>query len=183
MLRYSNLQANYLTIPVYVTGAFVLILVTFLLDRFNKRSLFLLITPIPPVIGYLITLATPNAGAGYFSMFLCCSGIYSYNALILTWVTTNLAPDYKRSAGISIFTSLSGISSLIAPQLYPSTGAPRYQIGNGVSMGFEAVAALSILFVYFLLKRRNATKQKLLAEGQTSNRLEGDRALDFMYVL
>jgi hypothetical protein len=50
-------------------------------------------------------------------------------------------------------------------------------------MGFEAVAALSILFVYFLLKRRNAAKQKLLAEGRTSNGKEGDRALDFMYAL
>jgi hypothetical protein len=104
-------------------------------------------------------------------------------ALILTWVTTNLAPDYKRSAGISIFTSLSGISSLIAPQLYPSTDAPRYPIGNGVSMGAEAVAEISILFLYFLLKMRNATKQKLPAEGHTSNGMEGDRALDFMYVL
>ncbi|OKL59695.1 hypothetical protein UA08_05287 [Talaromyces atroroseus] len=182
-LGFTDLQANYLTIPVYATGAIVLVIVTWLSDRFSKRGIFLLIIPTPVIIGYLITLVTPNAGAGYFAMFLCCAGIYSYQALILTWVTTNLAPDYKRSAGVSIFTSLSGISALIAPQLYPPKDSPRYMVGNGVSMGFEALAAISVIFVFILLKTRNATKQKLLAEGKTTNGMVGDRALDFTYVL
>lgn len=158
-------------------------MVTFLSDKFKNRSTFLLITPIPVIIGYLICLVTPNVGAGYFAMFLCCSGIYSYNALILTWVTTNLAPDYKRSAGTAIFTSLSGIASIIAPQLYPSKDAPRYQVGNGVSMAFEAVACCNVVFVYFLLKRRNLEKERNLADGETTNGKEGDRALDFKYAL
>ncbi|KAL2825771.1 major facilitator superfamily domain-containing protein [Aspergillus cavernicola] len=182
-LGFTSLQANYLTIPVYATGAIVLVLVTVLSDRFNKRALFLLVTPIPVVVGYLISIVTPNAGAGYFAMFLCCSGIYSYNALILTWVTTNLAPDYKRSVGVSLFTSLAGLSALIAPQLYPSSDGPRYQVGNGVSLAFEAIAGVNILFVFFLLKRRNSRKEAMLADGKVSNGLEGDRALNFMYAL
>lgn len=56
-------------------------------------------------------------------------------------------------------------------------------ITTNLAPGFEAVAAISILFMYFLMKRRNATKQKLLSEGQTSTGMEGDRALDFMYAL
>ncbi|KAL4883129.1 major facilitator superfamily domain-containing protein [Aspergillus karnatakaensis] len=182
-LGFSSLQANYLTIPVYGTGALVLIIITFLSDRLNKRAQFLIVTPVPVVVGYLISVVTPNPGAGYFAMFLCCSGIYSYNALILTWVTTNLAPDYKRSVGVALFTSLSGISSLIAPQLYPSSDGPRYQIGNGVSLAFEVLAGLNVIFVFFLLKRRNSEKERLRGEGKVSNGLEGDRELGFMYVL
>ncbi|PVH74234.1 high-affinity nicotinic acid transporter [Cadophora sp. DSE1049] len=182
-LGFNAFQANYLTIPVYAFGAMTLIAATALSDHFKNRTIFLLICPIPVIIGYLICVATPSPGAGYFAMFLCCSGIYSFNALLLTWATTNLAPDHKRSVGLPVFASFAGTSGLIAPQLYPSKDGPRYQLGNGLSLGFEAIACLSVIAVYLLLRSRNAKKQKLIGEGATNNGKEGDEALDFVYFL
>jgi hypothetical protein len=47
----------------------------------------------------------------------------------------------------------------------------------------ETVAALLTVATYFLLRRRNQQKDKLIAEGATTNGLEGDQALDFKYCL
>lgn len=55
--------------------------------------------------------------------------------------------------------------------------------GNAVSAGLECVAAVLYACTWFLLRRRNAQKRKLIAEGATTNGFEGDRGLDFMYGL
>lgn len=149
----------------------------------NKRGLFLMVMPIPVVVGYCITVGTPSAGAGFFAMFLCCGGIYTFNSTMVTWVTTNLKPDHKRSIGLPLFISLGNLSGLVASQLYPSSGSPRYIIGNAVSAGMEALALVIVFLTWLLLRRRNQIKEKLIADGVTDNGLQGDMALGFKYAL
>ena len=44
------------------------------------------------------------------------TGIYAYYCLLLTWVSNNLKPDYKRSVGVPLFASLANISGLVSSQ-------------------------------------------------------------------
>lgn len=103
--------------------------------------------------------------------------------MLLTWVSNNLKPDYKRSVGIPLFASLANISGLISSQIYPSSDGPRYVMGNAVSLGMEAAAMFGIVVIYLLLRYRNNQKEKLIAQGATENGKQGDRALDFKYIL
>jgi hypothetical protein len=82
----------------------------------------------------------------------------------------------------TVFT-MADISSMVSSQLYPSTQKPRYIQGNAVSAGLTCIAAFLYTASWFMLKRRNIKKAKLLAEGSTTNNLEGDRSLDTMYML
>ncbi len=110
-------------------------------------------------------------------------GIYPYNAMLLTWVSNNLKPDYKRSVGIPLFASLANVSGLISSQIYPANSGPRYTMGNAVSLGMEFTAMLGIVAIYLLLRHRNNEKEKLIAQGATDNGKQGDRALEFKYIL
>jgi len=110
-------------------------------------------------------------------------GIYAYNCILLTWVSNNLKPDYKRSVGVPLFASLANISGLVSSQIYPATDGPRYIMGNSVSLGMETIACVGIGAVYLLLKRRNMEKQKLINQGITNNGKFGDQGLDFVYAL
>lgn len=56
-------------------------------------------------------------------------------------------------------------------------------MGNAVSAGMEVIAILFVIAAWFILRRRNAQKAKLEAEGATTNGNEGDEALDFKYTL
>jgi hypothetical protein len=47
----------------------------------------------------------------------------------------------------------------------------------------ETAAMLGIVAIYLLLRHRNNEKQKLIAQGTTDNGKQGDRALEFKYVL
>jgi hypothetical protein len=79
--------------------------------------------------------------------------------------------------------SIADASSMVSAQLYPTQQGPRYIQGNAVSAGLTVVAAALYGASWLLLKRRNVEKERLIAEGATTNSLEGDRSLDTMYIL
>ncbi|KAJ9639170.1 hypothetical protein H2204_003780 [Knufia peltigerae] len=182
-LGYTSLQANYLTIPVYILACISLLFASWMSDKLNRRAVVAVVATWFVLIGYIIVIASESIGAGYFAMFLCAAGIYPYNTMLLTWVSNNLKPDYKRSVGIPLFASLANISGLISSQIYPSSDGPRYIMGNAVSLGMETAAMFGIVAIYLLLRYRNNQKEKLIAEGATENGKQGDRALDFKYIL
>lgn len=142
-----------------------------------------MLVPIPVVIGYAIVIGTSNTGAGYFAMFLCGAGIYPYNCLMLTWITSNVAPDYKRSIAIPLAATIANVSGILSGQIYPTADAPRYINGNAVSLGLECVAFCGVVVIHFLLRWRNSQKEKKLARGESDHGKEGDASLEFRYVL
>jgi hypothetical protein len=106
-----------------------------------------------------------------------------YNCLWATWISTNLAPDYKRSIALPLFISIANLSGIVSSQIYPASGAPRYVSGNAISLAMACMALIFVCIVFLLLRSRNMKKTKLIAEGATENGMPGDRALDFTYSL
>lgn len=110
-------------------------------------------------------------------------GLFPISTLAVTWISTNLSPDSKRAIGMPVAYSLANVSALVAPQLYPSNQGPRYVPGNSVSAGLTVVAMFLYGACWLLLRRRNTKKDKLTAEGATTNGLEGDMSLESRYIL
>jgi len=74
-----SLQVNYLTIPVYALGAISLITVVYASDRMQQRALWLVLSTIPVIVGYLICIGTSSAVGGYIAMFiLVCGRLSTY---------------------------------------------------------------------------------------------------------
>jgi hypothetical protein len=97
-------------------------------------------------------------------------------------VANNVAPDTKRSAALPLFISIANVSGIAASQVYPNNTAPRFIMGNAVSMGAELIAGVGIVIIWFILRHRNQIKEKQRAEGVTDNCKVGDRSLDFEYI-
>lgn len=56
-------------------------------------------------------------------------------------------------------------------------------MGNAISLAMEFIAGCGVVVIYFILRRRNATKVKQIAQGVTNNGEKGDKSLDFDYIL
>jgi cbb3-type cytochrome oxidase subunit 3 len=172
-----------MTIPVYVLGATSLVIQVYYSDKIRKRGVFIMSCCVPVAAGYLICVGTANPHAGYAGMFVLVLGLYPISTLAVTWISTNLSPDAKRAIGMPIAYSIANISAVASSQLYPSQQGPRYVQGNAISAGLTIVALFLYGGCWFLLRRRNMKKQKLIDEGATSNGLEGDQSLETMYIL
>lgn len=172
-----------MTIPVYVLGAISLSIQVYYSDKLKKRGLFIVSCCAPVAAGYLMCVFSENANVGYAGMFVLVVGLYPISTLAVTWITTNLAPDTKRAIGQPFAYSLANVSNLVSGQLYPTQQGPRYVPGNAISAGLTIVAGFLYASCWFLLRRRNMKKMKLIAQGATTNGKEGDQALDFTYIL
>jgi len=181
-MGYTSLEANYLSIPVYILASISTAATTFVSDKLSRRALCLIHSPLLGICGYAIVVGTGNKAAGFFAMFLAGAGIYPFNTVLVTWVSNNTYPDTKRSVVIALLISLANSSGMASSQIYPSYDGPRYVMGNAISLGGEVVALCCVGLIYALLKWRMRQKRRLLAEGKESNGKEGDRSLHFQYV-
>ncbi|KAL4783708.1 major facilitator superfamily domain-containing protein [Aspergillus varians] len=182
-LGYASLQVQYMTIPVYILGAICLVTNCYFSDKLSRRAPFLVACTFPVMVGYLICVGTSNAHAGYAGMFILVMGVYSISTLVVAWIATNVSPDGKRAIAMPFAYSIANLSMLVSAQLYPSTQGPRYIQGNSISAGLNVVAAALYFSCWMLLRRRNIQKDKLLAEGATTNGYEDDRGLNSKYIL
>jgi MFS family permease len=177
---YSSVQANYLTIPVYILATISVAVTAYMSDRTGRRAIFLSLVVVPVLIGYAIVIGTSNTAAGYFAMFVCAIGIYPFNCIILAWFSSNISPDHKRAVAIPVAASIANVSGVLSGQIYPTSDGPRYISGNAVSMGLEFVAFVGVCLIVLFLKWRMSAKAKAVEQNKEYLG-EGDVALDFKY--
>jgi hypothetical protein len=121
-MGYSNVNAQLLTVPVYLTAAVWYLFIARMSERYACRGPFLigcfcivlvgecsLIPHLPAVqwqiangAGYLILALVKNEGVRYFGLFLMASGLYTNPGLNISWVAGNTAGHYKRSTTFGI---------------------------------------------------------------------------------
>ncbi|KAH8888415.1 MFS general substrate transporter [Thozetella sp. PMI_491] len=181
-MGYTSLQAQYLTIPVYLLGGFVFLVFAFISDRLCIRGPFVAFANIFGIVGYILILCPTSNGVKFFGTFLCAIAVYNGPGLNLTWLNVNVAPHYRRAAAIGLQQTIGNTAGIVAGQIYRS--AP-YVLGNAFSVGTLGVSQFLILAKWLYIRRRNIEKARI-AKGEiedTRKVTTGDRELDFHYHL
>ncbi|KID92414.1 MFS transporter [Metarhizium guizhouense ARSEF 977] len=181
-MGYSVIQAQYLSIPVYIFGGLCFLAVAFVSDRFCVRGPFLLLANVPGIVGYVLILCPTSNPVKFFGTFLCAVAVYNGPGLNLTWLNVNVAPHYRRATAIGMQLSIGNSAGIVAGQIYRS--AP-YVLGNSFSVAALGLSQLVIVLKWFYLKRCNEEKRRI-ADGDKDDTRKvrtGDRELDFKYHL
>ncbi|KAI3335823.1 retrograde regulation protein 2 [Ustulina deusta] len=180
--HFSTVQAQYLVIPVNLWGSLVYAIGAVLSDKYSARFLPLVICAPFGIAGYVILLCDVSSGVRYFATYLIAIPCFLCTGGNITWLSVNCAPDGKRAASLGIQLALTNIGGVIAGQIYQSGAGPAFTLGHAWSLGSLSLAWLGWWIVWMIYKRRQASKDKLLAEGTVI--LEGeytDRNPDFKY--
>ncbi len=148
------------TVPPYIVGAFFVILLPFLSWRFDRRTIFIIISTPLMMTGYIMFLASTNSSVRYGATFLIAAGAFSYGALCNAQVSANVVSDTARSAAIGTNVMMGNIGGLISTWSFLPTDGPNFHIGNGLNLGTSSTILISAILLLFWMKMDNKKRDK-----------------------
>uniref|UniRef100_A0A8H7K8H4 Major facilitator superfamily (MFS) profile domain-containing protein n=1 Tax=Bionectria ochroleuca TaxID=29856 RepID=A0A8H7K8H4_BIOOC len=181
-LNFNAMEAQYLSVPVYLLGGIVFFTAAIMGDKYKLRGTFLGILDIFAVVGYAILLGVSNSpGARYFACYLIAIPIYCGPGLNEIWINNNMAPHYRRATAIGLQQTIGNIAGVVAPQVYR---AAPYRLGHWCSLGSAIICIVLITLKILYLRALNRKKEQISSGEREDDRKEttGEGALDFRYI-
>lgn len=185
-MGYSTLASQGLSAPPFFFAFMVVLLTSFLSDRFKSRSIPMMFHGLLAMLGYLLATIAGALGTGpaprYLATFPICAGFFSAVTIVITWTINNQASDEGKGTGMAILQVIGQLGPLVGTRLYPDWDAPYYVMGNAVcavSMSLVFALALSLRIV---LRRENA-KRVARGDQPEGTALVGEsRSRQFIYM-
>lgn len=181
-MGYTTLQAQYLTVPVYITGGLAFVFFAWISDRLRLRSPFILLANTFGIVGYILILSPTSDAVKFFGTFLCAIAVYNGPGINLVWLNVNIAPQYRRATAVGLQQTIANTAGIVAGQIYRSS---PYTLGNAFSLGALCLAQILIVAKWRYLTLLNEQKRKISSgEIQDDRKVKtGDRDVQFIYHL
>ncbi|KAI8634917.1 MFS transporter-like protein [Xylariaceae sp. FL1651] len=185
-LGYQSTQAQLFTVPPNIAGFLSVLLVTYLSDHVKARGPFMAVCALIATAGYIMLLATKDNAVRYGGTFLVAIGVFPNSALVMGWLSNNLAPHYVRATGIGFLIAFANSSAFISTFIYLPADKPDYILGHSISLGalvlcFLLVCTQMVYITWENKKRTRGDRDDRLMQGK-ANRL-GHRHPAFRYTL
>ncbi|KAI2635930.1 major facilitator superfamily domain-containing protein [Xylaria nigripes] len=187
-LGFVSSTAQLLTVPIYIVAAILAVVVAYFSDRVGRRSPFVVGCMMVIVVGFILCISTSNPGVVYAGVFIAAAGIYPAFAGNIAWLSSNLAGDYKRGAGMALQIGIGNLGGGFASNFYRQNDAPRYILGHSLELGFTVVGLIAATVMIVSYTRINKERAKIIREGGLNQftredlSAQGDRAATFRYV-
>ncbi|KAI1824845.1 MFS transporter-like protein [Xylaria intraflava] len=185
-LGYQSTEAQLFTVPPNIAAFIAVLIVTRLSDTLKARGLLMAGCCLIAIVGYILMLATHQNGARYAGTFLVAMGVYPNSALIMGWLSNNMAPHFVRATGIGFLIAFANTSAFISTFIYLPKDAPSYILGHSISLGALIICTILVcLQVWYLWwenrKRERGDRDDRLVQGE-EHRL-GHRHPAFRYTI
>ncbi len=89
----QNVNAQLLTVPVYIFGAIVFLVMAYFSDKYRTRSPFIIFGFSMILIGYIILATVDAVGGRYFSLFLSLAGCTTSPVSTSSGISNNTAGE------------------------------------------------------------------------------------------
>ncbi|CAG9990765.1 unnamed protein product [Clonostachys byssicola] len=187
-LGYTSSQAQLLTVPIYVTAAIIAVVSAYFSDRIGKRSPLLILHLSCISIGFLIVISSAGRsvpGVVYFGIFLVVCGIYPALPGNVTWLSNNLAGDYKRAAGMALHIGVGNFAGAMSSNFYRAQDAPQYYLGHGLELGFSLAGVIAAVALRYAYKHVNKKREEIDVRSLTEEEKArlGDKSPTFRYMI
>lgn len=179
-IGFDNLEAQYLTIPVYILAGGIFLTVAILSDRWKVRGPVIIFLNLISISGYIILLAVHDNSVKYFACYLITFALYLNVGLNETWLAGNSAPIDKRSTSIAANQTFGNVAGIIAPLVYRSS---PYILGHAFTIGCLVVSCLTAGIQSYIFYRINRDRLLLLVQEEEEDQSMGDKSIHFQYMI
>ncbi|OJJ57370.1 hypothetical protein ASPSYDRAFT_46519 [Aspergillus sydowii CBS 593.65] len=163
------IQQQLHTVPPYIVGAFINLVIPFLSWRWDNRMLFFVLSPLLMISGYIMFLASTDGKVRYSATFLIASGAFPFGALCNAHVSNNVVSDTARSAAIGTNVMLGNVGGLISTWSFLDFDAPDYHIGNGLNLATASMIMILSVVLWAWMEWDNKKREMV----DVSQALEG----------
>lgn len=191
-MGYKSWQAQLLTVPPNTLAAFSIWGTVWLSSKINRRAHFIVASALVAILGYVVLLVTKTAGAQYVGVHFAAAGVYTGNALLLSWPGENVSAQTKRAIAVAMQITIGDIGAIAGVLIYrPSLNANRFRTPHLISIGYLIFAILVTLYLGIWMSRENKRRDEVLANAKTEIPLstpeerqeQGDREIRYRYVI
>ncbi|EXJ69486.1 uncharacterized protein A1O5_07522 [Cladophialophora psammophila CBS 110553] len=171
---YSAQQALILNIPGGVVGAVSTILTGYLSDRWNDRSLVMIISILPTIAAFAMMIGLDpggvpkSKGALLFALYLCNSFTAAF-MLLLVWNASNLGGHTKKVTVNALTLVLYCVGNIAGTESFRASEAPGYISGKAAIMStlsFQVLVCLALRFRNDRLNKKNREKLALMTADE-----------------
>ncbi|KAF9477431.1 MFS general substrate transporter [Pholiota conissans] len=196
-LGFSANKSQLLSVGPYAVGFVVTLAIAHISDRYRTRFVPLLGVCLFAVVGFAMYLAAGNnKHLSYAALYFMVPGVYARTPVIAAWISNNSEPYYRRATSIAMGFVLTNSGGILSTWLYPSNKGPSYTNTTIMNLSFATIsillAILNAATLYYMTKRKERLREKILAPYATDKDPEGelrawaelgDRHPDFHYVI
>ncbi|KAH7128704.1 retrograde regulation protein 2 [Dendryphion nanum] len=148
------------TVPPYIVGGFFTLLLPFLSWRFDRRTIFFIMSAPLMMSGYIMFLASTNPQVRYGATFIIASGAFSFGALCNAQVSANVVSDTARASAIGTNVMFGNIGGLISTWSFLPFDGPNFHIGNGLNLATSSTVLICSILLLFWMKADNKKRDK-----------------------
>ncbi|CAG8733580.1 9148_t:CDS:2, partial [Cetraspora pellucida] len=152
-LGFSPVDTQLMSVPPYVIATVVMIIFSWLADKYQVRALPIMIADIIAIIGCAGMIGTPANDQSlykirYFFTTLIACGVYTQQTIVYSWLTCNIIGQYKRNITIATALTIGNVGGVVGILLFQRTMAPAFS--NGMIVALSTMVAQFVLA--FLMK-------------------------------
>ncbi|KAJ8111670.1 hypothetical protein OPT61_g5794 [Boeremia exigua] len=165
-----------LTVPPYIVGAIALLAVNFASWKTDKRNIYMCLSALPVMVGYVMFLASTNPQVRYSATFIIATGAFNSGALCNAQVAGNVISDTARSSAIGFNVMAGNVGGLVATWAFLPFDRPNYHIGNGLNLAAQGLVFITCVGMGFWMnvdnKRRKLRDAAADVEGLNHAEIE-----------
>ncbi|ETN39316.1 uncharacterized protein HMPREF1541_05539 [Cyphellophora europaea CBS 101466] len=171
---FTKIQSNGLSAPPYVLCFFMILLLTFLSDRYKMRAPFIIFAALVAAIGFILQATCKSPAARYTGVFLAVQ-VFCCVALTLAWVSNIHSTESKRAGAMTILATIGQCGPLLGTNVFPESEKPYYHKGMWISASFcLLIAACSVALAGILIRENKQMERQGLIpkKGETRDGLK-----------
>ncbi|KAJ7935667.1 major facilitator superfamily domain-containing protein [Mycena leptocephala] len=192
-LGFSSWQAQLMTVPPNTLASLSIWSTVWLSSRYNARAPFIIGAAFVAIIGYIILLTGPTPGAQYVGVHFAAAGVYTGNALLLSWPGENVSAQTKRAVAVALQITIGDIGAIAGVLIYrPQFSGHGFRKPHIIAIGYLLFAAAVATYLWVWMSRENKRrdllaadrkKGSLEAEDEVQEQRLGDRSVLYRYVM
>ncbi|KIK52049.1 hypothetical protein GYMLUDRAFT_50119 [Collybiopsis luxurians FD-317 M1] len=166
-LGFQSWQAQLMTVPPNTLAALSIAVTVWFSVRYDRRAVFIIGAAFIAIIGYIVLLTATRPGAQYVGVHLAAAGIYTGNALLLSWPGENVAGQTKRAVAVAMQITFGDIGAIAGVLIYrPNFSGHQYRKPHIIAIGYLLFSIVVASYLRFRLSRENQRKEALLESSK-----------------